>query len=110
MDMDELPTRVLLYRYLFYGWLFRDVNRGSLFERAQAWRHNREQAHWLLTYLRRWAVCGLLGFGAAAVLEAGLSARWPAATLYVGGVVAVSYCVVTFVAWFFLTRDVRLGP
>ena len=37
----------LLYRYFFFGWLFKDVNRGNLLERAAAWRHNREQARWL---------------------------------------------------------------
>ncbi len=107
--MDPLPTRTLLYRYLFYGWLFRDVNRGNLFERAQAWRHNRDQAHWLVTYLRRWAIGGLLGFGAGAGLEAGLARAWPAATLYVCCVAAVAYCVVTLVCWWMLVHDVRLG-
>lgn len=107
--MDPLPTHTLLYRYLFYGWLFRDVNRGSVFERANAWHHNRAQARWLPTYMRRWATSGLLWFGAGALLEAGPSWHWPAATLYVGAVVAASYCVVTAVGWLFLTHDVRLG-
>ncbi len=106
--MAPLPTRTLLYRYLFYGWLFRDVNRGSLFERAQAWRHNCEQAHWLATYLRRWATGGVLWFLGGAWLEAGTARLWPAAALYVGGVVAVAYCAVTLVAWWVLVHEVRL--
>lgn len=107
--MNALPTRTLLYRYLFYGWLFRNVNRGNVFERAQAWRHNREQAQWLPTYLRRWTTCGLLGLCTGALLERALSSPWLAAALYVGCTVAVAYCVVTLVTWIFLTRDVRLG-
>lgn len=107
--MGELPFRTLLYRYCFYGWLFKDVNRGSLFERAMAWRHNREQAHWLLVYLRRWAASGLIGFTAGALAEAVLA--WPslAVLLYVPSVIAVPFCVVTAVGWLFLIRDVPLG-
>ena len=43
-----MAFRTLLYRYFFFGWLFRDVTRGNLFERAAAWRHNQAQAHWLV--------------------------------------------------------------
>jgi hypothetical protein len=58
-----------MYRYWFYGWLFRDVNRGSLYERAAARRHNRSRSHWLPTYLRRWTVLGVLCFAIGASLE-----------------------------------------
>jgi hypothetical protein len=50
----------LLYRYWFYGWLFRDANRGNLLERAAAVRYNRTHSRWLPTYLRRWTVLGVL--------------------------------------------------
>jgi len=43
-------------RYFCYGWLFRDADRGTSLERALALRHNRRQAVWLPTYLRRWCV------------------------------------------------------
>ena len=46
-----MAFRTLLYRYFFFGWLFRDVTRGNLFERSAAWAHNKSQAHWLLTYM-----------------------------------------------------------
>ena len=49
-----MPFSTLLYRYFLFGWLFKDVNRGNVLERAAAWRHNREQARWLPTYMRRW--------------------------------------------------------
>ena len=55
-----MAFRTLLYRYFFFGWLFRDATRGNLFERAAAWRHNQAQAHWLPTYMRRWLVVGLM--------------------------------------------------
>jgi hypothetical protein len=60
----------LLYRYWFYGWLFRDVNRGNVLERAAAARHNRERSLWLPTYLRRWTVLGVLSFVAGVAIEA----------------------------------------
>ena len=59
---QPLPFTALLYRYFFFGWLYKDVSRGNMWERAAAWRHNREQAHWLLTYIRRWAILGVLMF------------------------------------------------
>jgi len=60
----------LLYRYWFYGWMFRDVNRGNVLERAAAARHNRERSSWLPTYLRRWTVLGVLSFVAGVAIEA----------------------------------------
>ena len=52
------PFGTLLYRYWFFGWIFRDAARGTPFERAAALRHNAERARWLPTYMRRWAVLG----------------------------------------------------
>jgi len=104
-----LPFRTLLYRYLFYGWLFKDVNRGNLFERAQAWHHNRDQARWLPTYIRRWLVLGALWFAGGAALELGSSCTWLSACLYVPSAVTLPFCVVTAVCWLFLTHDRRPG-
>src|SRR5689334_9819571 len=50
------PLHSLLYRYFFFDWLFRDVSRGNLLERAAAWRANREMRRYLPVYLRRWLV------------------------------------------------------
>jgi hypothetical protein len=46
-----------------YFWPFityRDVERGSLMERAAAWRHNRRLSVTLPLYINRWAVCAAL--------------------------------------------------
>jgi hypothetical protein len=43
-----------------YFWPFaayRDVERGSMLERAAAWRHNRQLSNSLPRYINRWAVC-----------------------------------------------------
>ena len=64
-----MGTGMLLYRYFFFGWLFRDVNRGSLLERAAAWRHNQAQARWLPTYMRRWFWVGVVLYGLGVLTE-----------------------------------------
>lgn len=92
-----LPFRQLLYRYWFFGWLFHDVNRPNLFERAAAWRHNQQQVRWLPTYLRRWAVYTVLCFGMAVVVEHGFSAQLLSAVFYVQAVLGITYNAVTSV-------------
>ncbi len=67
--MTTLSFVHLLYRYWFYGWLFRDVNRGSVLERAAARRHNQSCSYWLPTYMRRWACLGVIGWSLGCVLE-----------------------------------------
>ncbi len=90
MATDDIhSSRVLLYRYLFFGWLFRDVNQGNVFERSAAWRHNHECAPWLLTYLRRWVVLGIVSFALGVFFEHGLSAQVLSAFFYVPSVLSV---------------------
>ncbi len=72
---DPLSFRILLYRYLFFGWLFQDVNRGNVFERSAAWRHNLDRAPWLVTYLRRWIALGIGSFALCMLVEHGLCAQ-----------------------------------
>jgi hypothetical protein len=102
--MDMLPFRLLLYRYFFYGWLFRDPSRGNVLERAASLRHNREQARWLPLYLRRMLVVGALLLAAAAFVE--LILGWPLASagFYLATVMTVPYQIVTGVSWVFLTH------
>jgi hypothetical protein len=94
----ELPFRVLLYRYIFFAWLFQDMSRQrNMFDRAAAWRHNQHQARWLPLYMLRYAVLGLilLGLGwLAEMLSPALSALF-----YVPGSMTVPMLAVTGVAW-----------
>lgn len=91
--------RTLLYRYFFFGWLFRDVTHGTLFERSAAWRHNCEQARWLPTYMRRWLTWGLLLFTLGWVVETGLDAPGLSLLFYVPSTVAVPVQAVIGAAW-----------
>jgi hypothetical protein len=94
-----MALRTLLYRYFFFGWLFRDASRGTTLERAAAWRHNCQQARWLPTYMRRWMCCGLLLYLLGTVVETVFSAPLLSAFFYVTGLMSVPGNAVMVVAW-----------
>lgn len=95
--MAETSFLTLLYRYLFFGWLFRDVRGGSLFERAAAWRHNCNQSRWLGVYARRWAVMGFVCYGLGAATE--LQSQLLSVVFYVPGVLALPVNAVIAALW-----------
>lgn len=97
--MPALVFRELLYRYLFFGWLFKDVSRGTLLERAAAWQHNRRCARWLLTYIRRWLVLGGVFFCLGVLAEGVMATPVLSAFFYVPSVLTVPYHVVAGAAW-----------
>jgi len=93
----ERTFRALLYRYFFFGWLFRDVNQDDLFARAAAWRHNKLQARWLPLYMRRYLISGALLFGIGWLIEH--ASPLLSACFYVPSVMAVPMAAVAAVAW-----------
>jgi hypothetical protein len=107
---DRAPSFArLLYRYWFFGWLFRDAARGTLLEREAALRHNRERARWLPTYMRRWVVLGALFYGLGALLEAaGLDAA--ALVGFVPACMAAPVFVVASAGWLVLGRAATVTP
>lgn len=88
----------LLYRYWFYGWLFRDVNAGNAFERRVAWKHNRSCARWLPLYLKRWTVLGLVCWAAGWLIES-VAPPLVQIIVYLPTAVSVSVDIVTLAAW-----------
>ena len=95
----------LVYRFLFFDWLFADMTRArNLFERHAAWQHNRRMRRHLPTYLRRWAVLAFLAFGLGWVFERVLESTLIAAWLFTGSCVTLPVMVVIGVAWIFLSR------
>lgn len=95
--MELVPFRVLLYRYFFYAWLFRDANQRDRFARAAAWRYNKAQARWLPKYMKRYVVCGMLLFVMGLACEQGSPAL--SAIFYVPSVLTFPATAVTAVAW-----------
>ncbi len=96
--MNDLPFSTLLYRYFFFGWLFKDVATGNMFERAAVARHNRQQTRWLPLYVMRWLWLGLLFYTVAGVLELLLDAPGMALLFYAASAVSVSFTVTIGVA------------
>ena len=97
--MQDLAFRTLLYRYFFFSWLFKDASQGNLFERTAAWRHNQQQARWLLTYMRRWLWCGVVLYGLGNLLELAVDAPALSAFFYVPGALSVPVNAVICAAW-----------
>jgi hypothetical protein len=97
--VHELTFPTLLYRYFFFGWMFRDVNQGNLLERSAAWRHNQAHAHWLLTYMRRWLWCAVLFYGLGGIVEVLIGAPAVSALFYVPSALSVSLNAVIAAAW-----------
>ncbi|MFM9886348.1 MAG: hypothetical protein ACKVQT_25265 [Burkholderiales bacterium] len=94
----NLPLHVLLYRYLFFAWLFEDVSRPmNLFQRAAALRHNREQSHWLPLYMLRYVIVGAALFALGFIVES-LSPLL-SAFFYVPATVTVPMFAVAGLAW-----------
>jgi len=89
----------LLYRYFFFGWLFKDAGSGDMFERAAAVRHNREQARWLPTYMMRWLWWGLAFYGLGGATELFLEAATLATFFYAAGSLCVPFNVAIAAAW-----------
>jgi hypothetical protein len=97
--VPPLTFRTLIYRYFFFDWLFRNADRGSRVERTAAFRHNRQQARWLPTYMRRWLGAGVLLGALGAAIEQGLGSATVSALFYVPGALSVPVIGVALAAW-----------
>jgi hypothetical protein len=89
----------LLYRYFFFDWLFRDVTRGTLLERAAAWRFNRERRRYLWVYLRRWLFVFAAGYGLGVLFEHAFQLVYAAACCYSSSCVSASVIFVIVLSW-----------
>jgi hypothetical protein len=109
MHLDESTTGsttvenpsffTLLYRYFFFGWLFKSTDRGDVFERAAAWRHNYEQIRWLPTYARRWIISGMGLYALAGYFELVIDLPEVAAWFYAPAALVFPVGVLIGAAW-----------
>ncbi len=104
-DCFPEPVASLVYRYFFFGWLFRDVSRGSLLERAANWRANQEMRRYLPTYLRRWLFIFVAGYMLGAVFELGFEYMYAAACCYSSSCVSASVIFVIVFSWLALKQQ-----
>ena len=99
---EERSARVALAHYFFYGWLFRDADRGTSLERSAAIRHNSHQARWLPIYMSRWFVGGSVLLALQALAEHVLEVPWLTAVFAVMLIFVVMFQIVTVICWAFL--------
>ena len=97
--MHDTALGTLLYRYFFFGWLYKDASRGNVFERAAALRYNKAHAHWLLTYMYRWLWCGLIFYALGGYAEWIMEAPLLSIFFYVPGALSVPVNAVIGAAW-----------
>ncbi|WP_132375450.1 hypothetical protein [Pseudoduganella sp. UC29_71] len=102
--VPTMPFRTLLYRFMFFDWLFRDVSAArDLFERHAALQHNRIMSRYLPVYLRRWSVVAAFDFALGFLFERALQATLLSAWFFTWSCVTISGMVVITAAWLFLT-------
>ena len=70
---DEMPFSLVLFRYLWPFWLFKDASCGDRMTRAAAYRHNRSMRTYLPGYMLRWVFSSLFAFAFLSVAEAATS-------------------------------------
>jgi len=100
----ELAFRTLLYRFVFFDWLFKDVNAArNKFERHAALQHNKYMSRYLPVYLRRWTVMATFDFGMGCLAERALQATVLSAYFFTTSCVTLAGMVVIAAAWLFLT-------
>ena len=102
--MPQLPFLTLWYRFIFFDWMFRDLNsaRNGL-ERHAALQHNRHMCQYLPIYLRRWSCFTLAGFALGCLFERATAVLW-SAWFFTGSCVSLTGMVVISVAWALLAR------
>jgi hypothetical protein len=94
----------LLYRYVFFDWLFADFAKArTLFEREAAWRHNKSMRRHLPTYLRRWSILTGMAFVLGCLFEALLESL-VAACFFTGCAMTASGMAQICVLWLMLSR------
>ena len=103
--VPEMPFRRLLYRFLFFDWLFHDISAArTLFERHAWLQHNRNMSRYLPVYLRRWSFLTAFDFGLGLLFERVLQTGLLSAWFFTCSCVTFTGMVVITVAWVILTH------
>jgi hypothetical protein len=104
MTNEVMPFRTLLYRFIFFDWLFKDVNAArNVIERHAALQHNKYMSRYLPIYFRRWTVMASFDFILGWLFERALQATVLSAYFFTWSCVTMAGMVVIAAAWIFLT-------
>lgn len=66
---EDMPLSIVLLRFVWPFWLFRDASRGDRFARAAAYRHNREMRVYLPGYLMKWMLASSIVLAVTSGIE-----------------------------------------
>lgn len=114
---QDMPLSLVLFRYLWPFWLFKDASRGDRVTRAAAYRHNRSMRIYLPGYLMKWMLSCVTtfaitaGFGSLSTAQAASAARSLDVFAIIaagwGIIFACSVCVffITSYIYFYLSRN-----
>lgn len=98
----------VLYRYLFFDWLFADLGKAANpYEYHAARQYNWKRRKYLCIYLRRWASMAVAAFAIACAHEAMRSPVLATAIWFTGFALTVAVVVVICAAWMFMAAS---GP
>jgi cytochrome b subunit of formate dehydrogenase len=103
-----MPFSVVLFRFLWPFWLFRDASRGDRLARAAAYRHNRDMRVYLPGYLMKWLLSSAFvliattGLDSLAQSFAPISTALTLASAACAIVFACSICVLFITAYIYL--------
>jgi hypothetical protein len=96
----------LLYRYVFFDWLFVDVGEArNRSERDVVWQHNRTMRRYLPVYLGRWSALSAATFLLGYAFEQYLQTRLVAACFFTGCAMTMSGMAVIVALWLLLRRS-----
>ena len=105
MNDYDLPFRTVLYRYFFFGWLFREVAHDApAFERGLTKHYNRRQAAWLPTYMLRWLWCSLLFYAFGGLIDIFDGSLGLSRCCYAASAMCVTFTITIATAWVGLTH------
>lgn len=105
---EDMPLSIVLFRFLWPFWLFRDAGRGDRFARAAAYRHNRDMRVYLPGYLMKWTLSSTLvlaltsGFDSLARSFSPVSSVLSLITAAFAIVFACSVCILVVTAYLYL--------
>ena len=105
---DDMPFSLVLFRYLWPFWLFRDAGSGDRFTRAAAYRHNRDMRVYLPGYLMRWmcsstfALLATMALGSLSTHRAGSLDLYSIMAAGSGMIFACALCVLFVTAYIYL--------
>lgn len=107
---DDMPFLLVVFRYLWPFWLFKDASRGDAYTRAAAYRHNRSMRTYLPGYILKWMFNSALGFAFVAVADSltrHTSGSWGMFTLIAAAAIgfACSLCVLLVTGYVYLYLD-----